>query len=74
MTAFMLMLAGKLPSIILFKNLQLEGHLGGSVVEHPPLAQVVIPESQDRVPHRALHREPTFPSACVSASVCDSHE
>ena len=29
------------------------GHLGGSVVEHLPLAQVVIPGSWDRVPHRA---------------------
>ena len=29
------------------------GHLGGSVVEHLPLAQVVILGSRDRVPHQA---------------------
>ena len=28
-----------------------QGHLGGSPVEHLPLAQGVIPESRDRVPH-----------------------
>ena len=38
-------------------------HLGGSVVEHLPLAQVMIPEPWDRVPHRAFWREPAFPSA-----------
>ena len=27
------------------------GHLGGSVVEHLPLAQGMIPGSWDRVPH-----------------------
>ena len=43
--------------------------LGGSVVECLPLAQGVILESQDRVPHRALYGEPASPSACVSASV-----
>ena len=45
------------------------GHLGGSAAEHLPLAQVVFPGSQDRVPHRAPHGEPAFPFACVSASV-----
>ena len=29
------------------------GHLGGSAVERVPSAQDVIPEFQDRVPHRA---------------------
>ena len=29
------------------------GHLGGSVVEHLPLAQAVIPGSWDQVPHQA---------------------
>ena len=45
------------------------GHLGGSVVEHLPLAQGVIPGSWDRVPHRAPCVEPASPSACVSASL-----
>ena len=46
------------------------GHLGGSAVEHLPLAQSVIPESWDRVPHQALCMEPTSsPSSCVSASL-----
>ena len=31
-----------------------------------PSAQVVILGSWDRVPHRAPHREPASPSACVS--------
>ena len=44
------------------------GHLGGSVVEHLPSAQVVILGSWDQVPHRAPHTEPASPSACVSAS------
>ena len=42
-----------------------QGHLGDSVVELLPLAQVVILGSQDQVPHR----EPASPSACVSASL-----
>ena len=49
-------------------------HLDGSVVEHLPLAQVVIPESWDRILHQALRGEPASPSACVSASICVSHE
>ena len=47
----------------------IEGHLGGSVVEHLPLAQVVNPGSWDRVLHQASHREPVSPPACVSASL-----
>ena len=48
------------------------GHLGGSVVEHLPLTQGVIPESWDRVPYWARRREPASPSACVSASLAAS--
>ena len=46
--------------------------LGASVVEHLPLAQVLIPESWDRVPHKAPHGEPASPSACVSAPLSAS--
>ena len=45
------------------------GRLGGSAVEHLPLAQGVIPESLDRVPPRAPCMEPASPSAYVSASL-----
>ena len=45
-----------------------EGHLGGSVVERLPLAQVVIPGSWDQVPSGSLW-EPASPSAYVSASL-----
>ena len=41
------------------------GHLGGSVVEHQPLAQVMILGSWGQVPYR----EPASPSAYVSASL-----
>ena len=34
-----------------------------------PLAQGVILESQNRVPHQAPSKKPASPSACVSASV-----
>ena len=44
----------------------MEGRLGGSEVEHLPLAQGVIPESRDRVPHRAPCEEPASPSALLS--------
>ena len=43
--------------------------MGGSLVEHLPLAQDVIPGSWDGVPHQASWREPASPSACVSASL-----
>ena len=49
------------------------GHLGGSVSESLPLAQVMIPGSWDRVQHRAPCGEPASPSAGVSASLCVSH-
>ena len=44
-------------------------HLGGSVFEHLPLAQVVVLGSQDRVLHRAPHKEPASPSAYVCVSL-----
>ena len=46
------------------------GRLGGSAVEHLPLAQVLISRSWDGVPHWAPHREPASPSAHVSAFLC----
>ena len=54
------------------KDALIVGHLGGSVVECLPLAQVMIPGSWDQVLHRAPHREPASPSAYVSASLCVS--
>ena len=52
--------------------------LGGSAVWHLPLAQGLILESRDRVPHWAPCMGPASPSACVSASFslspCVSHE
>ena len=39
------------------------GHVGGSAVEHLPLAQVIISGSWDRVPHPAPRREPASPAA-----------
>ena len=50
------------------------GHLDGSVFAHLPLPQVVIPGSWDQVLHQAPLREPTSPSAYVSASLYVSHE
>ena len=50
------------------------GHPGGSVVERLPSAQGVILETWDRVPCQAPCMEPASPSACVSASLCVSHE
>ena len=41
--------------------------LGGSVVEHLPLAEAMMPRSWYRVPHRAPHGDPASPSAYVSA-------
>ena len=45
------------------------GRLGGSVVEHLPLAQGVILETRDQVPRQAPYMEPVSPSSCVSASL-----
>ena len=50
------------------------GHLDGSVFEHLPSAQVIIPGSWDRILHQAPHAEPASPSAYVSVSLCVSHE
>ena len=55
--------------LILTLNSEAMGCLGGSVVEHLPLAQGVISESWDRVPRGASCMEPASPSACVSASL-----
>ena len=46
-----------------------EGSLGGSAVEHLPLAQGVILESRDQVPHQAPCTERASPTVCVSASL-----
>ena len=53
----------------MIKNLKLAGRRGGSVVEHLPLAQVMILRSWDLVPHRDPLGEPAYPSADVSVSV-----
>ena len=47
-----------------FESFMSLGHVGGSVVEHLPLAQAVIPGSWDQVPHRAPHREPLLHKIC----------
>ena len=47
----------------LFLAVKNDGHLGGSVIEHLPLAQIVILRSWDGVLHWAPHREPVSPSA-----------
>ena len=60
-------------SVNLFKDPVL-GCLGGSAVQRLPSAQGVILGSWDRVPHRAPCVEPASPSACVSLSLCVSHE
>ena len=52
-----------------FRSLGYKGHVGGSMVEHLPSTQDVIPGSQDGVPHRAPCMEPAPPSACISASL-----
>ena len=49
-----------------FNMVEFVGHLGGSVVEHLPSAQGVIPESRDGAPHQAPCEEPASPSLCVS--------
>ena len=50
------------------------GHLGGSVIERLPLAQVMIPESWDQIPYQAPQRKPASPSAYIPASLSVSHE
>ena len=46
-----------------------EGHLGDSVVERLPLAQVMVLESQNQVLHQPPCRETASPSAYVFASL-----
>ena len=53
-------------------KIPIQGHLGGAAVEHLPLAQGVILESQDGVPHRAPCMEPASLSTYISASLCVS--
>ena len=60
-------------TIHIFLKTSKEGHLGGSVVEPLSLAQGMIPESWDRVPHWAPCMEPASPSVYVSASLSVSH-
>ena len=43
------------------------GSLGGTAVWRLPLAQGMILETRDPIPHRAPGIEPASPSACVSA-------
>ena len=53
----------------------IQGHLGGSVVERLPLAQVVILGSWDRVLHWGLLWEPASPCLLsLPLCVCVSHE
>ena len=47
--------------------MKIMGLLGGSAVEHLSLAQGMILESQDGVPHQAPCGDPASPTACVSA-------
>ena len=54
------------------KNISLLGRLGGLVVECLPLAQGMILESWDQVPHQAPCEESASPSAYVSALLCVS--
>ena len=58
-----------------FKKKYWVGCVGGSVVEHLLLAQVMILGYWDQVPHWAPHRKSAPPSAYVSASLslCVSH-
>ena len=48
------------------------GCLGGSVVERLPLAEGMILEFPDTVPHQGPCRETASPFACVSASLSGS--
>ena len=63
----------KLLIAYLAKTLKVQGHLDGSVVEHLPLAQVVIPGSWDQVLKQAPQGETISPcvyfSACLPVSV-----
>ena len=52
-----------------FKNLERLECLGGSVVEHLPLAQGMILGAWDQVPHQAPRGEPVSLSAFLSVSL-----
>ena len=53
----------------------IEGHLSGSVVEHLPSAQIMIPGSWDRVPHQVPRRCLFFPlPVSLPLFLCVSHE
>ena len=59
------------------KDSENKGCLGGSAAERLPLAQGVILESWDSVPHRASCMEPASPSffyfcLCLCLSLCMS--
>ena len=61
---------------ILFVYLtEIEGCLGGSVVERLPLAQGMILETGDRAPHLASCMKPASPlPKSLPLSLCVSHE
>ena len=46
-----------------------QGCLGSLAVKRLPLAQVMILESQDLVPHQAPCMEPASSTACISAAL-----
>ena len=56
-----------------FKNMT-QGHLSGSAIECLPLAQGMIRESQDGVPHRASSMEPALPLPVSFSAFCVSYE
>ena len=55
--------------MIPYEKKKLEGRLDGSAVECLPLAQSMILESWDGVPHQASCTEPASPSACLCLSL-----
>ena len=58
----------------IFSTMKKKVSLGGLAVWRLPLAQGLILESRDQVPYRVPCGEPASPSACVSHSLCVSHE
>ena len=66
------MCAEKQEEIILRSNIWAWVCLGGSVVKHLPLAQVMIAGSWDCVPHQAPFGKAASSSAYVSASLSGS--
>ena len=51
---------------------KMPGRLGGSVAEHLPLAQVMIPASWDRVPQWAPHKKPDILPLPMSLPLSES--